>query len=303
MVPAAFLPSPCLWKAVPEVPVVNPPTDRRRRWMMMMTMTSSSSADIEVEEKFALPPDGSWSSVENKLMQLGFVPRSGGTIKFTDTYYDLAAPNWCLTPRDCWLRFRGQRINEADSSSPTLWRGEWQLKVRRENIHDVGAATAYEEVEGDEALKRASEVLADAAVSHVKNRDDSKDQLLEGAPEAPDGLVPFAQFETSRSSWIVSNDAKSSSEYVGLTVDIDATDFGYGVGEVEALLKKEDDMADTRKRIGKLVEQISGAIANKNDDLSVSPHLPPLGKLETYLLERSRDHYETIIAAGIFKTV
>lgn len=252
-----------------------------------------------MEEKFALPPDGNWSIVENKLRQLGFVPINGGPVKFTDTYYDLPAPNWYLTPRDCWLRFRGRRSNGADSSSK--WQGKWQLKIRRWNVDDVGAATAYDEIEGYKALKRVSELMADGAENVNEKRDNGEGQLFEDAPEGPNGLIPFAQFETSRSSWRLRDDDKSSSEYVGLAVDIDATNFGYGVGEVEAILTKEDDMADARKRIGKLVAQISGANTNENDYMSASSKLPPLGKLETYLIDRRRDHYDAIIAAGIFK--
>lgn len=264
-----------------------------------MSSSALPSTEIELEEKFALPPDGNWSSVEAKLLELGFVPKKcggdttssngGGAIKFTDTYYDKAAPNWYLTPRDCWLRFRGQR--GTDSSE---WRGNWQLKIRRRSAEDGGAAaTAYEEIEGEEALERASEMLPAASTGSSEN---DNEQLIDDAPKAPDGLIPFAQFETSRSSWVL-GDATSSTDYVGLTVDIDATEFGYGVGEVEAILGTDDDMADARRRISQLVAEISGG------NTSEESNLPPLGKLETYLIERRRKHYEAIKNAGIFKPV
>jgi thiamine-triphosphatase len=96
----------------------------------------------------------------------------------------------------------------------------------------------------------------------------------------------------------------SSSEYLGLSVDIDSTDFGYGVGEVEAILNNGDDacMADARKRIGQLVAEICAASESAAPNAATS-ELPTVGKLETYLMEKRPRHYNAIITAGIFKPV
>lgn len=275
---------------------------------MAAAAAASSSSEIdavelEVEEKFPLPAD--IAPLEAKLSKLGFAPKGGGSISFVDTYYDLPSPHWYLTPRDCWFRFRGtRRNNDMDTGGGGGWEGKWQLKIRRRSSEgDDSAAVAYEEIEGKAALNRVTEILASTDSVGV---DVEEHECAADAPVAPNDLVPFAQFETTRSSWVMDKKtaAITSSDYLDLSVDIDATDFGYGVGEVEALLNKGDDMADARKRIGRLVAEICAASDQTEPaPSSTSGKLPTVGKLETYLMKKRPEHYDAIINAGIFKPV
>ena len=264
--------------------------------------SSEVQVEVEVEQKFPLPAD--IAPVEDRLRKLGFAPKGGGPVSFVDTYYDVPAPCWYLTQRDTWLRFRGVKQRRTDGG----WEGKWQLKIRRKGSEgDDSAAVAYEEIQGDTALNRVSEILASASLEGDGGGEEC-DEITD-APLAPRNLVPFAQFETTRSSWVIHDEEKlPSSEYLGLSVDIDSTDFGYGVGEVEAILNKGDGacMADARKRIGQLVVEICAA---SDQTESATPNaatseLPTFGKLETYLMEkRPPRHYNAIISAGIFKPV
>ena len=260
--------------------------------------SSEVQVEVEVEQKFPLPAD--IAPVEDRLRKLGFVPKGGGPVSFVDTYYDVPAPCWYLTQRDTWLRFRGVKQRRTDGG----WEGKWQLKIRRKSSEgDDSAAVAYEEIQGDTALNRVSEILASASLEGDGGGDEITD-----APLAPRNLVPFAQFETTRSSWVIHDEEKMpSSEYLGLSVDIDSTDFGYGVGEVEAILNKGDGacMADARKRIGQLVAEIYAASEQTESATpnAATSELPIFGKLETYLMEKRPRHYNAIISAGIFKPV
>ena len=263
--------------------------------------SSQVQVEVEVEQKFPLPAD--IAPVEDRLKELGFALKGGGAVSFVDTYYDVPAPCWYLTQRDTWLRFRGVK-QTIDGG----WEGKWQLKIRRKNSEgDDSAAVAYEEIQGDAALNRVSEILASASLEG--DGDEEECDEITDAPLAPRHLVPFAQFETTRSSWVINDEEKmpSSSEYLGLSVDIDSTDFGYGVGEVEAILNKGDDacMADARKRIGQLVAEICAASDQTESAAqnAATSELPTVGKLETYLMEKRPRHYNAIITAGIFKPV
>lgn len=286
------------------------PTASRVSSQATRGMTASSSemdAELEVEEKFPLPAD--IAPVEAKLRELGFAPKGGGVISFVDTYYDYPSPHWYLTPRDCWLRFRGAKRTASDGD----WEGKWQLKIRRRSSEaDDSAAVAYEEIQGEAALERVVEILvsADVGGDNVEARDshDTATRSIVDAPLAPDDLVPFAQFQTTRSSWVIDEKmakviSSASSEYFGLSVDIDATDFGYGVGEVEAVLHKGDDMADARKRIGRLVAEICAASDQAESLTSGAGDLPTVGKLETYLMEKRPEHYHAITNAGVFEPI
>ena len=261
-------------------------------------MSEAGVGELEVEEKFPLPAD--IATLEAKLRKLGFAPKGGGSISFVDTYYDLPSPHWYLTPQDCWLRFRGARRNDMDTDG--RWEGKWQLKIRRRSSEgDDSAAVVYEEIQGEAALVRVTEILVSA--DFVGDDVEEYDGTIVDAPVAPNHLVPFAQFETTRSSWVMDGEvaAITPSDYLGLSVDIDATDFGYGVGEVEALLDKGDDMADARKRIGRLVAEICAASDQTEPEALDASKLPTVGKLETYLMEKRPEHYDAITNAGIFK--
>ena len=273
-----------------------------------MAAASASSSEIdavelEVEEKFPLPAD--IAPLEAKLRKLGFAPKVGGSISFVDTYYDLPSPQWYLTKKDCWLRYRGaRRNNDIDTETGSGWEGKWQLKIRKRSSEgDDSAAVTYEEIQGEAALVRVTEILA-SADSVGDNAEEHNDAIVD-APVAPNDLVPFAQFETTRSSWVMDEEtaAATPSDYFDLSVDIDSTDFGYGVGEVEALLKEGDDMADARKRIGQLVAEICAASDQTKSVPSDAVKLPTVGKLETYLMKKRAEHYDAIINAGIFKPV
>lgn len=251
----------------------------------LAAMSSDSMSELEVEQKFAIYP-----GVEDKLISLGFV-RKGDSIQFTDIYYDLPAPNWSLTPRDIWLRYRGQRVRkDGDGHATRGWKGNWQLKIGRQSDGD-GAVTVYEEIQGERALTTALSMIE--ASSNSEPDVVHTDQL---PPNAPANLSPFAEFETSRSSWILSPEAvKKSPDFVGLSVDIDTTDFDYGVGEVEAILHSRDDndvLSDAERRIGRLVSKLVG---------ESSSTVPSLGKLETFMMKHRRDHFDACMKASIFK--
>mmetsp|Transcript_16629 Transcript_16629/g.47734 ORF Transcript_16629/g.47734 Transcript_16629/m.47734 type:complete len:301 (+) Transcript_16629:59-961(+) len=287
----------------PPCPAFLPTAPRVSSHLTLATRAMSSSkiqqVEVEIEEKFPLPAD--IVPVEATLRGLGFSPKGGGVVSFVDTYYDFPSPHWYLTPRDTWLRFRGVKQNDMDSR----WEGKWQLKIRRKSSEgDNSAAVAYEEIQGGTALDRVSEILASA--NFGGDGIEEEYDAITDAPVAPNNLIPFAQFETTRSSWVIDDKKMPMSEYLGLSVDIDATDFGYGVGEVEAILNKGDDMADARKRIGQLVAEICAASSDQTESVTPSTatgELPTVGKLETYLMEKRPEHFNAIITAGIFKPI
>lgn len=243
---------------------------------------SPGTNEIEVERKFSLSTDPSGAtSVESKLKKLGF-ERAGREKKFTDTYFDTPSPDWVLTTRDNWLRFREYVLNDRRE-------GVWQLKLGRMLPDD--ATTVYEEISGAEAISTAVGILRQEGVlepetfaGSIENEDETS-SLPKGY-----GLVPFAAFETTRCGW--SPISGRGSPYEGLTVDIDGTDFGYTVGEVEAVVEREKDVPCAKERIEMLLNEIVGA-----GDSAV----PALGKLETYLIKRSPEHYSACIEAGSMK--
>ena len=103
---------------------------------------ASSPSVFEVEQKFSLHEG--IQTTEERLLKLGMTKSC--EIPMIDWYYDLPAPDWILTPRDYWLRFRETPKGCA-----------WQLKQGRKQ--QEGGATVYEEVEGDHAINIALSLL------------------------------------------------------------------------------------------------------------------------------------------------
>lgn len=141
---------------------------------------------------------------------------------FTDRYYD--NDNYSLTLADAWLRQR----NET-----------WELKLGRQLSEKAGLPTQYNEISNEKEI-------AQFLVKHFK-----MDSSLQNMP-VPDllkklGLVEFAVFTTTRQSYGLPD----------CTIDLDLTDFGFQVGEIEVMVIDEshipsalDTITDVANKLG-----------------------------------------------------
>ena len=115
------------------------------------------------------------------------------------------------------------------------------------------------------------------------------------APEIPGesslGLTPFCRLETTRSSWIIDESATSTNVYSGLKVDLDSTNTGHAVGEVEAVVENDKDIPGAQKLVHDLIAELCGG---SNDG-------PALGKLEHFLIHNRPDHYDLCVRSGVIK--
>ena len=86
-----------------------------------------------------------------------------------------------------------------------------------------------------------------------------------------------------------------------MKVDIDKTDFGHMVGEVEAVLYDSDNADEmqvqiVKEKIMKLVDHIRIRECEITDD---DESMIAIGKLEYYLMNNRRDHYDACLKAGV----
>lgn len=224
---------------------------------------------LEVEQKFALTDSG---DLEARLSGLGFKP--DGKKTFVDWYFDTEDVR--LTTQDCWFRFRDMGGN-----------GEWQLK---RGCGENSASTVYNETEGDVAVSNALSLLE----GNTRDEPSTKSEIFDGysIPKIPGGencgLLPFCRLETTRSSW------SAGGEYENLVVDLDATNTGYGVGEVETVVEDAADIAEAKERVQSLISRITENISSDDE--------PAVGKLEHYLINNRPEHYQACIESGVIKT-
>ena len=249
-----------------------------------MTTTSTSPSVLEVEKKFAVL-DG--DAIVKQLLNLGMIQVNDQTM--VDWYFDLPSPHWVLTLQDCWLRFR-------ETPKGTSWQLKRGNNNNNNNSHE-GGATVYEELEGMDAIQMVISILKqwkDSIDVPIITESDDNDDYDYGSHQMPifplpsSNLMPFARIETHRSSW---EPKDTNSPYTGLIVDLDRTDFGYTVGEVEMVVNSEEDVEAARQRVSQLVHTLTA-------DSAVAGDSPAIGKLEYYLVLNRKDQYEACIRSG-----
>ncbi len=252
-------------------------------------------------KKFRIPDEDSATRVERTLASLGF-ERVGRGEEFVDWYFDIPSPHWHFSLRHVWIRYREKKITVANGWG---WRGAWQVK-RGERTTAAGpeqgdsdGITVYEEFQGRDAKVLILDMLSelggtgtlDAALemdvspslgSHYGGHDIP---YLAGAER----LVPFARLFTMRTCFETTNDG----EFSNLKVDIDRTDFGQMVGEVEAVFGDFSDQSHVQaaeEKISKLVDLISSEGERVGSTM---------GKLEYYLINNQRDHNDACVKSGV----
>ena len=224
---------------------------------------------LEVEEKFQLLSDS--GDLESRLKNLGFVEK--GTFKFVDWYYDTEKNT--LTVQDCWLRFREKS-----------GKGSWELKLGRGG---QTSSTVYEEFIGEDAISTALSYTSETAQAEYSN--DFEGFEVPKLPVSEEhGLLPFCRVETTRSSWMVDPNVDGVI-YSGLGVDLDVTNTGHAVGEVEILVETEEEVSEAKARVKALISKLT--------ENSGSDDGPALGKIEHYLMNYRPEHYDQCVKAGV----
>ncbi|KAL3944854.1 MAG: hypothetical protein SGBAC_001056 [Bacillariaceae sp.] len=239
-------------------------------------MTTIHNMVYEVEEKFQLCDA---SMVESRLKKLGFVPSK--QVKFVDWYFDTDKNE--LSLQDCWLRFRG-KSNVV---------GDWELKKAYKGTSK--GATVYEEIVGAEAISVAKKMLVKSGykISEQRADDDNNFEappLPEFASDLP--LQAFCRLATKRSSWQMDKEWPTQT-HAGLSVDLDMTNTGFSVGEVEMVVDDKDQIKDANKRVQAMIAELMEGTASCEG--------PAIGKLEHFLMIHRPDHYEACLEAGVIK--
>jgi adenylate cyclase class IV len=230
---------------------------------------------LEVEQKFVIADLEAAQKVETTLIHQGMTKKE--EITLIDWYFDLESPT--LTPQDNWLRFRQVLPKE----------GTWELKIGRR--HDVFTGTTiYHEVEGISAIQEA---LNRIPFSKRNERSESM-KFFEGfqVPELPEYaqcLIPFCRLETKRTSWHYANDDSKN-----IKIDIDVTNNGYLVGEVEHIVETDDQVENAQKEISMYINLLRG------DNNQIEERA--IGKLEYYLMTFRPDHYRACLEGGSLAT-
>lgn len=254
------------------------------------------SSSFEVEKKFVVP-----ANIEERLLQWEFVKHR--QLDMTDWYFD--TPSFELLQQNVWLRCRKLgHVNDKDEHNG----GPWQIKIGQQqnsnNLRDDSAIPVYVEMEGVPALEKAASYLYPSkglvkAPGYPNSKDDDGSSFFAKytVPQVPalpatDGslasqLVPLARIFASRSSWMNTK--------LNIRVDLDETDFGHAVGEVEMVVEDEACVDSARTQVREWVTKLQESTV---DSSSVSP-ISAMGKLEYYLYHYRPHVYRVCVECGV----
>jgi len=169
-------------------------------------------------------------------------------IKMHDVYFD--TDNYSLTSRDMWLRERN---------------GSFELKIPLHGMDTIATRQVdqYRELENEKEIR---------GFLNMGEASDFKDLL------AKKGYKPVIDMTTIRKKY-------RNGEF---TIDIDTTDFGFNLAEVEVLVKNESEASKAQERIFKFVRIHGFTPANKMG-----------GKVIEYLRRKNRKHLQVLVQAGV----
>ncbi|XP_069044213.1 thiamine-triphosphatase isoform X3 [Lepisosteus oculatus] len=103
------------------------------------------------------------------------------------------------------------------------------------------------------------------------------------------GLFPFAQFTTERCSYILPMEGEEEEvEGGGTRIDLDRTDFGFCVGEIEVLVQSPEEMDSALRKIERTAQRLG---------LSGDQKVP--GKMDAYLQKFRPEHYGKLLSAHV----
>ena len=273
------------------------------------TALKNTMKAIEVETKFRIDSTNSDNDVKDssgdvkdRLRSLGFVPCQ--SIRFVDHYYD-EETTLSLSLRDTWLRFRATSVDS----------GQWQLKRGKNAEASNSTAAIYEEIEGEDAISEVMKMLKEEITidncggSLVENPETgATPNYFKFPPKIPStdpkskSLTAFCSLETSRESYEWSgasngndrndNQNISGNDLKGIKVDLDQTNLGYAVGEVEKVVHEESEVHQANEQISAIIDQILEGKPRQD---------PPSGKLEHYLKIHRPDHYRKLLERGVLQ--
>ncbi|MBU2509009.1 CYTH domain-containing protein [Patescibacteria group bacterium] len=156
--------------------------------------------------------------------------------------------NYSLTTNDIWLRCRD---------------GRFELKDPLQNQKsDNRFFNRYEELESNDEI---------CARLNIPSSDSMREDLEKA------GYKPFSKYVTTRTKY----------KKDGFTIDLDITDFDYGVNEIELLVEREDEMDEAIKRIKDFAKKHQLTLQSIR------------GKLPEYLKRNNPDHHQALVDAEI----
>jgi thiamine-triphosphatase len=230
-----------------------------RRPVGVGPLACSMTACIEVERKFVLSPELTQRLLE-RLESTSIVSEKRRLRTACFTDTYFDVPDaWALTLRDWWLRQREL---------------QWQLKIPWGKTPRTATLDTYRELDEFADVEAALGWSPDTA-------------LREGR------IAPFARIVTERETLQVVYRGQT------LNIDLDRTDYGYTVGEIEVLVLYRDNdrlLSGTSPIMQEAVASAKTLIQSFADEIGIaSTETIVRGKLAEYIRRFRPEHYRALV--------
>ena len=188
---------------------------------------------IEVEHKFTVT-----LLTRQQLEAMGAKRKTICT--FTDVYLDVKCNTLMLS--DCWLRKRD---------------GAWELKhplvdcAGGQSIGVGQVSDRYNELQSEDDILTFLRTVIATEIDICNSGAKSLDQLVQEGT-----LTRIAEFETTRETYVCKNDRHREMSGSVVHVDLDETNFGYVVGEVELMVGRGEDIPAAEAKTLAIAKQI-----------------------------------------------
>nr|CAG8463320.1 11350_t:CDS:1 [Entrophospora candida] len=227
--------------------------------------SSPQNSHFEIERKFTFD-----------LERIPILESNKGPIKFqsikflysksfTDVYYDDDDKNYPLSTQDIWLRERD---------------GKWECKTpmnltpSMDSYHEL---VTHQEI--DKYLNKKLTPSSSSNDDDFSSRISFKNRIINRY-----GLNEFCRITTTRKHYFVDEE---------FTLDLDTTDFGHHIGELELVVGNEEDVPKAEFRIAQFLK--------KHDWFFDTTSEVVMGKLTAYIMKFNRKQWKCMEKSGILK--
>lgn len=178
--------------------------------------------------------------------------------KWRDIYYDDA--HFSLGLKDWWLRCRdGKWVMKVPVAGDESGRNAAEIKT--------SLATQYEEINEEDQLR---------IVLQLENNTGNFAEDLQKA-----GYHNVAQFETTRQKYQMGD----------FVIDMDLTNFGYEIGEIELMVSDKSQTAEAQEKIARLANKYGLVLA------------PVRGKVIEFIKKNNPSHYAVLKSGNLSRYI
>ena len=217
--------------------------------------------NIEIEVKFPY--------TEREEKRIKAICEYKGEKKMKDVYYE-DDRNYKMTTQDIWFRQRNDAWEcKIDLNLWNKIRCGDSSKARDNDAHGFDN---YKELDGEKEI--TDFFLKCGWIENNRKHDENFRTFL-----MRNHITPFGEIYSARSKY----------SFKELNIDLDSTNFGFNIGEIEIMVENEEQIENAQQKIKEFSTLVSVQFQTRIN-----------GKVVEYIRRNRPSHYNALITSGLF---